>query len=120
MVKKRFLSKIIKKRNPDILFVQETKLESVDRLVLRSMWGSISMEYVCSNSVGTSRGLLVIWKDSFFKASSVTVHRSFILIQGLIDDFPCTLVNIYAPNVVVSRRELWEELLILKANAQEP
>lgn len=120
MVKKRFLSKIIKKRKPDIMFVQETKLESVDRSGIQKIWGASNMNFACSNSMGASGGLLIIWNDSFFKASSVSVHRSFILIQGHINDFPCTLVNICAPNVIVSRRELWEELLILKANDQNP
>lgn len=50
----------------------------------------------------------------------MVVHRSFILVQGAIDDFPCSLVNICAPNLVVSRREIWEVLLVLKASSQVP
>lgn len=101
-----------------MMFVQETKLDSVDRIIIQRIWGASNMEFACSNSIGASEGLLIIWNDSFFKASCVTVHRSFILLQELINDFPCTLVNIYAPNAVISRRELWEELLVLKANSQ--
>lgn len=38
----------------------------------------------------------------------------------MFNNFPGVLVNTYAPNVVVDRRELWEELMWLKANSCEP
>lgn len=38
----------------------------------------------------------------------------------MFDNFPCIMVNVYAPNEVASRRDLWEELVGLKANFIDP
>lgn len=52
---------------------------------------------------------------------NVIVQRSFILLQGVINnDFPCVVVNVYAPNEVANRRQVWEELLNLKASSNVP
>lgn len=46
-----------------------------------------------------------MWNKEFFKADNIITHRSFTLLQGVINKvFPYTLVNIYAPNDVVNRR----------------
>lgn len=120
-VKKKFLSKLIKKRKPDMVFVQETKLESTERFVVQKMWGGPKMEFVSSNSVGASGGLITIWNTDFFKVTNIITHRSFVYLEGvLLNSFPCVLVNVYAPNEVGNRRELWEVLLGLKVNSQVP
>lgn len=104
-----------------MVFIQETKLGTIDRAVIQNLWGGSNFEFACSSSVGASGGLFSIWKNDFFWASNITMHRSFILLQGILfNNFPGVLVNIYAPNVVVDRRELWEELMWLKANSCEP
>lgn len=120
-VKKRFLSKLIKRRKPSMVCVQETKLEFLDRIAVLKLWGNSDVDFACSSAVGASGGLLTIWCKEFFRAESVISHRSFILMQGVINgDFPCIFVNVYAPNDVVDRRGVWDELLRLKGNSQIP
>lgn len=120
-VKKRFLFKFIKKRKPDVVFVQETKLESIDVFAIQKIWGRGNFDFAYSSAVGASGGLLAIWNKDFFKAVNVITHRSFIMLQGVINNvFTCTLINIYAPNDVANRRILWEELLALKINSSIP
>ncbi|XP_058205582.1 uncharacterized protein LOC131319373 [Rhododendron vialii] len=104
-----------------MLLIQETKLESLERITVQKMWGNADFEFVCSNAMGTSGGLLCIWNRDFFKVDSVIVHRSFIQLQGVINTiFPCVVVNVYALNEVVHRRLVWEELLNIKANSSIP
>lgn len=38
----------------------------------------------------------------------------------LYSEFPCTVVNVYAPNEASLRRFLWEELLMHKADSHFP
>ncbi|XP_058185545.1 uncharacterized protein LOC131302757 [Rhododendron vialii] len=115
LVKKRFLYKLIKKRKPDMVLIQETKLEAMDFFSVQRLWGSGDFDFAFSSASGASGGLLVIWKKVFFKAENIVCHRSFINMQGRIHaDFPCVVVNIYAPNDVGSRRGVWEELVALK------
>ncbi|XP_058198544.1 uncharacterized protein LOC131314067 [Rhododendron vialii] len=68
-----------------MIFVQETKLESMERIAVQRMWGCSNMDF----------GVLY-------------------------NSFPCVLVNVYAPNEVANRRELWEVLLGFKVNLQVP
>lgn len=120
-VKKRFLFKLIKKRKPEIVLVQETKLGNIERVMVQRIWGNGNFEFASSNSVGGSGGLLTIWNNEFFRAQNIIVHRSFILVEGLINnDFHCCIVNIYAPNEVNSRHALWNEILIVKPNFPVP
>lgn len=72
-VKKRFLVKLIKEGKPDMVSIQETKLESVERIAIQKLWGGTNMEFECSNSVGASGGLLIIWNKDFFKATNVII-----------------------------------------------
>lgn len=120
-VKKRFVSKLIKRRKPGMIFIQETKLECIDRVAVQKLWGSGEFEFVVSNAIGSSGGLLSVWSRSFFTVDNIISHRSFIALQGVINNnFPCCVVNVYAPNEVVNRRVLWDELLSLKRNSSFP
>lgn len=88
-----------------MLFVQETKLENIDKYAIQRIWGNGDMDFVRSNAIGSSGGLLTIWRKDFFQVDNVISHRSFILMHGKINNaFPCTVVNVYAPNDVVNRR----------------
>lgn len=62
-----------------------------------------------------------MWDKGFFTANNIVLHRSFILMEGVIsNNFNCCVVNIYAPNEVNDRSLLWEELLVLKSNLGLP
>lgn len=65
-VKKFFLHKLIKRRRPDLICVQETKLGSLDRFAVHKIWGNGNFEFACSNSIGASGGLLMVWNNDFF------------------------------------------------------
>lgn len=119
-IKKRFLSKLTKKKRPDLLFVQETKMESVEKIVVQRMWGNPNLEFASSSAVGASGGLLIIWNKDNFKMENVIVQRHFIALQGVFFGFPCMVVNVYAPNDVISRRIPWEDLLAIKTSSQVP
>lgn len=104
-----------------MILIQESKLESVDRVIIKRMWGNGDVDFACSNAIGASGGLVSIWNPLFFKADDTIIHRHFILIQGKVNnDFSCTIVNVCAPNEYVNKRDLWEELKTLKASSQVP
>ncbi|KAI8563375.1 hypothetical protein RHMOL_Rhmol03G0107200 [Rhododendron molle] len=39
-VKKRFLTKLIKERNPDVIMIQETKIEKFEVVAVQRLWGN--------------------------------------------------------------------------------
>lgn len=57
-VKKRILSKLVKRRKPDMVLLQETKLELVDRAIAQRIWGGLNLDFVFSGSVGASGGFI--------------------------------------------------------------
>lgn len=68
-----------------MIFIQETKLESIDRFAVQKLWGNGDFEFAFSNAIGASGGLLSIWNRAFFKAANIISHRSFIVLQGVIN-----------------------------------
>lgn len=60
-VKKRFVSKHIRDRSPNVLLLHETKIERFEMYVVQKMWGSSDVAYAESGSVGLSGGLLTVW-----------------------------------------------------------
>lgn len=93
--KQKEIQKLLRSENVDFLFLQETKLESIDQTL-------------CSRS----GGLLCIWDASLFSKVSVSEGPGFLIIEGLWgrDITPCFLANIYAPCSRSDRRVLWDSL----------
>lgn len=74
-----------------------------------------------SSSEGASGGLITLWNSEIFKIQSVITHKHFILAEGSLDNgFHCALLNIYAPNDPIVRRNLWMEVALLKSSSQLP
>ncbi|KAH7860022.1 hypothetical protein Vadar_008237 [Vaccinium darrowii] len=120
-VKKRYVSSIIKEQKPDIIFIQETKLEQLDSFQIKKMWYDSEVQVESVNAEGLSGGLLSMWNAQMFKAEEVILNRRFILIRGTFsDNFPCVILNIYAPNDMTARRALWNEILALKLRFSDP
>ncbi|XVF06647.1 hypothetical protein REPUB_Repub06bG0068100 [Reevesia pubescens] len=49
-----------------MLYLQETKLETMDVKLVRNVWGMESFSWVFSSSIGASGGLLTVWDEDFF------------------------------------------------------
>lgn len=65
---------------------------------IHRMWGAAIVEYAESGSIGMSGGILTVWNPVKFKPRNVTIHRNFVMMSGVLLDFECVLVNVYAPN----------------------
>nr|GEU89013.1 RNA-directed DNA polymerase, eukaryota [Tanacetum cinerariifolium] len=64
---------------------------------------------------GNSGGILCIWEASIFKKENVTISDNFIAIYGTW--LPCNanilFVVVYAPQLVSSRRKLWDYISVI-------
>jgi len=62
-------SKCLKVRNllqnwkVDIVCLQETKLDSMARSIVRSLWVCSHVDWCCLDSRGASRGILILWNN---------------------------------------------------------
>ncbi|GJQ98395.1 RNA-directed DNA polymerase, eukaryota [Tanacetum coccineum] len=94
---------------------EETKMDRISHMDVKSMWGNSNFDFDLSESVGNSGGILCIWEASVFRKDFVTRSDNFIAIYGTW--LPCNskvlIVAVYAPQETSSKRLLWEYLAIL-------
>ncbi|KAL7162684.1 hypothetical protein ACSBR2_043049 [Camellia fascicularis] len=73
------------------------------------------------DSDGSAGGLLYVWKPQVFELQDCCSSKHFIILSGIAcSSFPCVIVNIYAPNEVVRRRQIWESLVSIKQHFPLP
>ncbi|GJW82054.1 hypothetical protein Tco_0146029 [Tanacetum coccineum] len=58
-------------------------MESIDLLSVRLCWGNVNFDYVHSDSIGNSGGILCIWDPNSFRKDSVTVLDYFVIVRGV-------------------------------------
>ncbi|GKF60457.1 RNA-directed DNA polymerase, eukaryota [Tanacetum coccineum] len=62
--------------------IQETKLDSVDPLIVRSLWSRQNVDFIYSSSVGASGGLLTMWDPGAFFMESHVVDTNYLCAFG--------------------------------------
>nr|GEU77674.1 RNA-directed DNA polymerase, eukaryota [Tanacetum cinerariifolium] len=95
--------------------IQETKMTRVSNMDVKFLWGNSNYDYVCSDSLGSSGGILCIWEALVFKKDNVTVSNNFIAIYGtwLPSNSKILFVAIYAPQQVSCKKNLWDYISII-------
>ncbi|XP_022019330.1 uncharacterized protein LOC110919364 [Helianthus annuus] len=98
-----------------VIALQESKLESVARANLAGFWGNNNFQFSFTASVGLAGGLIWLWDPSFIKVEDTVQNRSFLLIRGTLigSGTSINLLNVYAPQSTVAKRQLWEEISVL-------
>ncbi|GJS12658.1 RNA-directed DNA polymerase, eukaryota [Tanacetum coccineum] len=93
----------------------ETKMDAMSHMDVKFMWGNSNYDFVCSDSLGSSGGILCIWEPSIFKKDNVTISDNFVAIYGtwLTNNVKVLLISVYAPQQPAYKRVLWEYLSTL-------
>lgn len=96
--------------------IQETKKSGFKKFEISRFWGRSMFEFDYVDAVGRSGGMLSIWDSSYFHKTGSYKHRRYLVTTGVIGPLGCIInfINIYAPNDMMERRELWVELLELR------
>nr|GEY84497.1 RNA-directed DNA polymerase, eukaryota [Tanacetum cinerariifolium] len=113
--KKVWIKELATSHELNFLAIQETKLSNVSHMDVKLMWGNSNYDYVCSDSLGNSGGILCIWDASIFKKDNLTISDNFIAIYGtwLPGKSKILFVIVYAPQPTSCKRILWDYLLTL-------
>lgn len=61
-LKRALVKDLLVKFNPDVI-LQESKLDEVDRRIVKSLWSSRHVGWVALNAIGSSSSILIIWKE---------------------------------------------------------
>ncbi|GJW47879.1 RNA-directed DNA polymerase, eukaryota [Tanacetum coccineum] len=81
--KKDWVRELCIKNRVNVLALQETKMESMELFCVKSCWGNYAFNFVHSDSVGNSGGILCAWDTNSFHKNSHTVSDYFIIIRGV-------------------------------------
>ncbi|GKV30973.1 hypothetical protein SLEP1_g39726 [Rubroshorea leprosula] len=93
-LKRREILKLVKKENPDFLFLQETELEEVEESLCRALWNSDNFDWVMQKSMGNS-GERLHW----------------VFGEWGEERKKCNLLNAYTPCDRQRKVLLWEEIV---------
>ena len=120
-VKRSAIRKLTLAHKVDILCIQETKKEFIDKKLCQYLWGDVNASWEFLPSINAAGGLLCIWNNDTFVVDRRIVGRGFILLEGTWtkDNKKVYITNVHAPCDIQGRRDQWEELKNLKAIYQD-
>ncbi|GJR25979.1 RNA-directed DNA polymerase, eukaryota, partial [Tanacetum coccineum] len=80
--KKEWVKELNCKHRINFLALQETKMDCISYMDVKSLWGNSNFDFVASDSLGNSGGILCMWEASIFKKDGTTISDNFIAIYG--------------------------------------
>ena len=96
----------------DIICLQESKLNSLDKGIIRSIWGNPYVGWEVLHAEGTSGGVILMWDKRIVEKLDVLVGRFSVscVWRGVCDGFTWVGTGLYGPTCDVARQALWVEL----------
>ncbi|XP_077237157.1 uncharacterized protein LOC143878808 [Tasmannia lanceolata] len=103
---------IVKNLNPELICIQETKLEVIDRYIMNSLGVRLEWGFSFVRAIGASGGILIAWDESKWVLVEEWKGRfSISIVLRMVDDASLLLFSgVYGPSLWANKRLLWEEL----------
>jgi exonuclease III len=121
MEKKEAMRKPIRIEKPQILLIQETKLQGDEALrEMKQIWNPSSG--VTLSARGTSGAICTIWNTQIFKEEQRvdSKHWTLVKLKNLQTCITYPICNVYIPNNFWEKKDCWETLMKSKElDAQE-
>lgn len=78
--KRAIIKNVLSSACPDVIILSETKLMNINKFLVKSLWSSISIDWVCLDAIGSSGGILIMWDAlNINVTSSVCGHFSLCI-----------------------------------------
>ncbi|XP_057458406.1 uncharacterized protein LOC130749124 [Lotus japonicus] len=119
--KRRVIRELVTQNQVEVLCIQETKIQRVDRRICSQLWGDSNFEWKAVQAINRGGGLVTVWNSSSFTIEECVEGRGFL---GLIGTWKksqqkCVLVNVYSPCDMAGKRALWSDLRAWRGTCQE-
>lgn len=99
--------------NPDVVILQETRLNSMNRLMVKSVWSSRQIGWIALDAVFCG-GILVMWKESSVQVfDSMVGLFSVSLACKFNGSTEAWVSGVYGPCKTPERKHFWQELYAL-------
>ncbi|KAK8644393.1 hypothetical protein V6N13_123701 [Hibiscus sabdariffa] len=121
--KRAAVKKLLSSSHAKFLFIQESKKQNVDAMLVRQLCGNNSkFNFIASPSLEMAGGIISLWDSDFFVCKDSRISSNFVVICGKISgsNFECALVNVYASNDDSDRICLFSELIGVVSNIKLP
>ncbi|GJV76433.1 RNA-directed DNA polymerase, eukaryota [Tanacetum coccineum] len=88
-------------------------MEKMEVFCVRNCWGNYAFDFIHSNSVGNSGGILCVWDPNSFRKSSSTISDYFVIVRGVWrkSGTDLIIIAVYAPHDPRDKRMLWDYLM---------
>nr|GEZ05225.1 RNA-directed DNA polymerase, eukaryota [Tanacetum cinerariifolium] len=108
--KKDWIKELNNKNKVNFLSIQETKMDCISDMEVKALWGNRKFEFIISETVGNSGGILCVWDPSYFHKEHHIISDNFVALYGswIPKKEKIILISIYAPQSIMSKRVLWE------------
>ncbi|GJU76449.1 RNA-directed DNA polymerase, eukaryota, reverse transcriptase zinc-binding domain protein [Tanacetum coccineum] len=116
--KKDWVKELCVSNKVNFLTLQETKMESITLFDIKKCWGNFVFDFVHSDSVGNSGGILCVWDPNSFKKLNTTISDYFVMIRGnwVNNGKLLLIISVYAPQEFSEKKLLWDYLGQVIAN----
>nr|GEX77704.1 RNA-directed DNA polymerase, eukaryota [Tanacetum cinerariifolium] len=113
--KKEWVKELNLKHKVNFLTLHKIKMDIITHMDVKYIWGNSNYNFVTSDSVGNSGGILCIWEDNVFTKDHVTISDNFVAIYGSWNSNKSQVlfVVVYAPQSIALKRVLWEYISLL-------
>ncbi|XP_058783968.1 uncharacterized protein LOC131658719 [Vicia villosa] len=110
-MKQKRISQIVRKINPQVMFIQETKIGKMTEQVIWRLWGSKDCEWSAKEAIGRSGGIVTIWRKGVFCPEFTFGGKGFLGLKIIVNDKVIYFINVYSPCSLSEKREMWLEII---------
>ena len=110
------IRRLVKQEGVDMICLQETKKEMVDKAMCQALWGHVEVVWELLPATNSAGGILCLWGENSFKLQRKISGPGFILMVGewVQEAQIVTIVTIYSPCDINSKRSLWDTVKQLR------
>ena len=110
------IRRMVKKEHIDMICIQETKKEIIEKSMCQALWGDLEVSWEVQPASNTAGGILCIWSEKTFKLERKVIGSGFILLVGqwLKEAQQVQIISIYSPCDTQNKRTLWDNVKQLK------
>jgi len=113
-VKWAAIRRLIKKEGVNMICLQETKKEVIDKAMCQALWEDV--EVCWEMQPATAGDILCLWSEKTFRLQRKVISNGFILLTGewIKEAQQINIVTIYSPCDIHNKRILWDKVKQLK------
>ena len=106
------IKQFIRDQRVDVVCLQETKIQNMNRQMARSLGAGRFSEWVFVDATGSAGGILLMWDKRIVEASETVcgIFTASCSFRNVEDGFRWIFTGVYGPVLPNLKEDLWEEL----------